>query len=177
MLIKLLLVFFGGYFMGMLAEYILHWMMHRWKWRNHFEHHKEYWKLDPYEVAKNAVCLPMDIRWAICVLIALSPLSLFWGWLAVLVFFIGVFVHLVIVYESVHFIFHYEKRVPGFIRRRKWFKYWRDCHLAHHVHAPRGNYSVTFAWLLDRILGTYVPPRSAYGDPRKRSQRSTDITE
>jgi sterol desaturase/sphingolipid hydroxylase (fatty acid hydroxylase superfamily) len=162
----LILVFLAGWFVGLLVEYLVHWLLHYRKIAIHINHHKDFFKLSPQEVAEKSLCLSTDFRYALYVFAGLSPLMFIWGWVPVLTFFIGMAFQLVVVYETCHFALHFDAHVPGFLRRTRYFKWWRQCHLAHHFHSPRGNYSVSFP-PLDWLLGTYVEPRDSYpDDPR-----------
>lgn len=159
----LALVFCAGWLMALLVEYGMHWALHYYKVTQHTDHHKDFFRLPPEEVARKSRCLSTDFRYAIYVLVALLPLVAFWGWIPILTFFAGMVWHLLVVYESSHYALHYDVYVPQFIRRTNYFRWWRDCHLAHHFHSPRGNFSVTFP-ALDWLMGTYVPPKGPYPD-------------
>lgn len=162
-MLTLALIFLAGWFMGLLLEYGIHWALHYYKVPIHIDHHKDFFRLSPKEVATNSRCLSTDFRYAAYVLVALLPLVFFWGWVPVFTFFLGMLWQLVVIYESCHYALHYDAYVPSIIRRTRLFRWWRRCHLAHHYHVPRGNFSVSCP-PIDWIMGTYVHPRDDYPD-------------
>ena len=169
------LLFFLGFFAGTLVEYFYHWFMHKKPLEFHFQHHKEFFHLPPNVVADNARCLVSDSKLAVKILLGFALFMPWFVWLPPLVVFTGMFIQLMIVYHSCHALFHNDAWLPGAIRESKFYKWWRGCHMAHHFHAPRGNFSVTFP-VLDMLFGTYVRPRPSYPKlPPKRQPREDKI--
>ena len=158
---RLLIMFCSGWLIGMLAEYTYHWVMHRVPLLFHIRHHREFFHLQPVEVAVRARNLDFDFRYAALLMLALSPFIFWWGWAPVFLFWTGVFWHLVILYECSHSIIHYDDWLPRWVCRSRIYRWWKGCHFAHHFHSPTGNYSVTFP-PLDWVLGTYVHPQPTY---------------
>lgn len=151
------ILFAGGWASGVLGEYLFHWIMHRRSLRFHLNHHQDFFKLPPREVAVKDLDPRLNIRFFIIALAAVSPLMLWWGWRPVLTFWGGAFWHLVVVYELCHAVMHYDAWLPVLVRERSIYKWWKGCHFEHHRHSPTGNYCVTFP-VIDWFLGTYVHP-------------------
>jgi len=155
--LRLLAVFFSGWLSGVIAEYLFHWIMHRWSLRFHLNHHKEFFHLTPRQVALNTLDPRLNLKFFALLLGVISPLMFYFGWLPVLMFWAGAFWHLTIVYEGCHAIMHHDAWLPPGIRQSTLYKWWKGCHFAHHEHSPTGNFCVTFP-IIDWCMGTYVPP-------------------
>ena len=153
----LVVCFFAGWLAGVLFEYTYHWYMHKVPLMFHIEHHHDFFKFPPNEVAVRARNLWFDFKYAVILLASLLPLTYFWGFAPVLTFFAAVFFHLVILYESSHSILHYDSWLPNFLTQSRLYKWWKGCHYAHHHHSPTGNYCVTFP-VMDWFLGSYISP-------------------
>src|SRR5687768_18061075 len=52
-------------------------------------------------------------------------------------------------------LFPYTTLFRSFLRRSRFYLWWKGCHYEHHRHSPTGNYCVTFP-VIDWVLGTYV---------------------
>jgi hypothetical protein len=165
------LAFFCGWLSGLLFEYLYHWLMHKLPIASHMRHHKEFFKLQPDVIARNARCLGVSFTYAGLVFVVLLPLVLLVGWFAVLAFFAGAFWHLVIFYEIAHATIHYDAWLPRFIRERGFYDWWKRCHLCHHWDKPHNNYSVTAPFLMDVIMGTFSFPRPSYPPLPRRGKR------
>ncbi len=164
------IAFVCGWSSGLLFEYLYHWLMHKLPLASHMAHHKEFFKLEPDEVARNARCLGASFVYAACVFVVLLPMIWLVGWFAVLAFFAGAFWHLVIVYELAHHTIHNDSWVPLVVRRRWLYDWWKRCHLAHHWDKPHCNFSVTAPFVMDIICGSFAAPRASYPPlPRRRN--------
>ncbi len=157
----LLSLFLAGWVAGVFLESLLHWIMHRFALRFHIGHHREFFHLEPRRVALNTIDPRLDIWFFLGALVLASPLMILWGWAPVLCVWGGAFWHVVLVYEACHALMHYDAWLPEIFRKSSAYRWWKGCHYEHHFHAPTGNFSVTFP-LLDKLLGTYVPPRKNY---------------
>ena len=153
----IVLCFLSGWLAGMLFEYTYHWYMHKVPLKFHIEHHHDFFKMPPDEVAMRSRNLWFDFTYAALLLVSLSPLVYFWGVAPVLTFWAAVFFHLVILYECSHSILHYDVWLPHVLTGSRLYRWWKGCHFAHHHHSPTGNYCVTFP-VLDWFLGSYVHP-------------------
>ena len=151
----------AGWAAGVFLEWLLHWIMHRWSLGFHLAHHKEFFQIEPRQVALNTIDPRLDLKFFALALVALTPLMYWTGWIPVLLFWGGVFWHVVIVYELCHALIHYDRWLPEFFTRARPYRWWKRCHLEHHYHSPVGNYCITFP-VLDWVLGTYVAPREGY---------------
>jgi hypothetical protein len=157
------LLFLAGWFVGVLAEYFLHWLMHARPLHFHLHHHKEFFVLAPREVAHNTLDIRMNLKFFAALLILASPLMWLWGWGPVLCAWGGAFWHLVFFYEGCHGLIHYDAFLPRFVRGARPYRWWKGCHFEHHTHSPTGNYCITFP-MLDWCFGTYIHPRKDYSE-------------
>lgn len=154
----LAICFCAGAAFGIVAEYMLHWLMHRWTSLGfHIGHHKEYFRMGARETADRALHPRFDVFFFSLILGIVSPL-LWWSFWPVLFFWMGTLFHIVVVYEGTHWMLHYDAWLPAAIRNSKRYRWWKACHHAHHRHSPAGNYCVTYPQL-DWMLGTYVKPK------------------
>lgn len=156
--------FAAGYVLGAVAEYVIHWALHYVPFKIHTEHHKDFFRKEPRDVARQSHNIIFDMIVAALVFAVMLPLVLITGWLVMLSLYAGIFVHLAIVYAFTHCILHDSSWLPASVRNHSFFSYWKRCHMEHHWHRPHGNFSVTYPFILDRLLGTYIPPRSKYRD-------------
>jgi len=154
-----LLLFAAGWTIGLVGEYVLHWAMHRFSMKFHIAHHHEFFHLEEKDVALNTIDTRMNIQFFVALLVTLTPLMFWVGWVPVVLVWAGAFWHLTLVYEAVHALFHYDRVLPGFVRKSSVFTWWKGCHIEHHRGAPTGNYCVTLP-LLDILLRSYVAPRA-----------------
>jgi len=159
-----LLLFAAGWLIGLVGEYVLHWAMHRFSMKFHIAHHHEFFHLEEKDVALNTIDTRMNIQFFVVLLITLTPLMFWVGWVPVVLVWAGAFWHLTLVYEAVHALFHYDRVLPVALRNSPLFRWWKGCHIEHHRGAPTGNYSVTLP-LLDMLLRSYVAPRGLPTDP------------
>ncbi len=175
-----LLIFVAGMLTGLLAEYLLHLAFHKLYFGTHKEHHRDFFVLEPKAVARKSHPLLEYGLYAVIVFLLLAPMVFLIGWVNYLIFYAGLFTHLMLVYQAVHYLFHADTELPAFIRNNKWYRWWRLCHIEHHWHSPKRNFSVTCP-LLDMVFGTFVPPGTSYRPtpvpnanklkrPRKRSE-------
>jgi hypothetical protein len=162
-----------GWLSGLLFEYLYHWLLHKLPVAAHMQHHKEFFKLEAAQIARNARCLGSSFIYAAVVFAALTPLIFLIGWLAVIAFFVGAFWHLVIVYEIAHATIHHDAWLPQRLRDAAIYNWWKRCHLAHHWDRPHMNYSVTAPFFMDVIMGTFARPRPFY-PPLPRSRPDAD---
>jgi hypothetical protein len=162
------LLFSAGWLLGLLTEYVLHYAMHARPMHFHLHHHKEFFYLPARNVAINTADPRMNIKYFLILGVVLLPLAYKVGWLPVLLFWSGMFWHLVIVYELAHALLHYDDLLPRFLRRARIYRWWKGCHFEHHYHSPTGNYCVTFP-ILDVFFRSYIHPREDYDAPAPRA--------
>lgn len=156
---------------GCLVEYTIHRFLHAYRIKLHADHHKEFFLLEPAQVAKNSHPMVEYSIYAAIVLVALSPLIFLLGFYGFLALYGGVFFHLMGVYQISHFALHDDSFLPQRIRSWRWYKWWRDCHTEHHWHKPAKNLCVTCPFI-DMVFGTYVKPRGSYrATPVRRNEK------
>jgi len=154
-------LFLLGWATAIFVEYAIHRGLHVFRNTNHINHHKDFFKLPPKLVAELSDCAKADFLLITIFFAAHVPFALIWGWAPAMTVYAGMVWHLLIVYKTTHCLMHYHKQLPAFITRRRVFRWWQDCHSAHHHHAPRGNFCITFP-PLDMLFGTFVTPRDSY---------------
>ncbi|MBX9671430.1 MAG: sterol desaturase family protein [Candidatus Obscuribacterales bacterium] len=165
----------AGWVGGLLFEYFLHRLYHSHNIGTHKEHHTDYFFLEPLETAKRAHPLWEYTKYALIVLICLMPLAALIGWKYYFIFYAGMVFHLMVIYQAVHFLFHYDKHLPQSVTSSEWYIWWRLCHIEHHWHSSRKNYSVSCPFI-DMLFGTYEKPRPSYRDvPMKRGGRKVEV--
>jgi len=163
--------FAAGLTAGVVSEYFLHWLMHRWTALGfHIGHHKEFFRLGDREIADKALHPRFDVLFFGVLLAIASPL-LWWSFWPVLFFWFGMVFHVAVVYEACHFLMHYDAWLPRLITHSKRYRWWKACHFEHHRHSPSGNYCITFPQL-DWMLGTYVHPREISPPPHRAAPKS-----
>ncbi len=155
------LILLSGMLTGVLAEYLLHTSFHKLYFGTHKEHHRDFFLLEPSVVARESHPLLEYSIYSLIVFVLISPGILLVGWINFLIFYAGLFFHLMVVYQCVHYLFHADKGLPAVIQECRWYRWWRLCHIEHHWHSPRRNFSVTFPFL-DMLFGTYVRPGTSY---------------
>ncbi|MBX9694102.1 MAG: sterol desaturase family protein [Cyanobacteria bacterium] len=155
------LTILAGLVAGLFFEYGLHRVYHSHSIGTHKEHHNDFFILEALATAKRAHPLLEYSKYALIVFLCLLPLSLLIGWKYYLIFYAGMVFHLMVIYQAAHFIFHYDRYLPKFVTESRLYIWWRLCHIEHHWHSPRKNYSVSCPFI-DMLFGTYVKPRDTY---------------
>lgn len=168
----IVLTVLAGMVAGLFFEYFLHRVYHSHNIGTHKEHHSDFFVLEPLNTAKRAHPLLEYSKYALVVFVALSWLALLMGVKLYLIFYAGMVFHLMVIYQAVHFLFHYDRYLPRFLVESRPYIWWRLCHIEHHWHSPRKNFSVSCP-LIDMLFGTYVKPRNVYRDvPLKKGQKT-----
>ncbi len=154
-------IFLIGMVGGLLFEYVLHRFYHTNNIGSHKEHHNDFFFLEPLATAKRAHPLLEYMKYAALLFLAIDSLAMFIGTKNFLILYAGMFFHLMVIYQAIHFLFHYDQHLPEFITKNSWFIWWKRCHIEHHWHSARKNYCVSCPWV-DMLFRTYKRPRDTY---------------